>query len=456
MSARAARVIGGLCSPRLSTISPQIWLPGITTTRRSHSTKVGPNFGLFFDIDGVISRGRTLLPHAKEAFQLLTDKHGKFWVPSIFVTNAGNVKRQKKSDQLSEWLGVEVTPDQVVMSHSPLRMFQQFMDKHVLVAGQGPTKEIAKQLGFTKVTTIETFRQCFPMLDMVDHKRRKTAPCAFEKYFPRIEAVIMFGEPVRWETNLQLIIDVLITNGLPVEAPQEIPYPHIPVLACNMDLMWMSEACMPRFAHGSFLHCLESVYKKISGHELKYTALVGKPSQITYHHSENVLQHQAYTMGLPSMSKMYCIGDNPDVDIYGANLYNRYLRKRQDKSRKKQKAVQVQKQVSTTPITYMQDGSISESTEEEEEDGEQDIMLEDGIVSEFDNGGLIGLRDCNSVLVCTGVYSSSRDYTENNKNILLNHNHRDFIMDPELKKPTLLAQNVYDAVQLIFKAEGIS
>ena len=60
------------------------------------------------------------------------------------------------------------------MSHSPLKMFRQFLDKHVLVSGQGPAKEIAKYLGFQKVTTIETLRQSFPTLDMVDHKRRKT------------------------------------------------------------------------------------------------------------------------------------------------------------------------------------------------------------------------------------------------------------------------------------------
>ena len=29
-----------------------------------------PNFGIFFDIDGVIVRGKRLLPHAKEAFQV--------------------------------------------------------------------------------------------------------------------------------------------------------------------------------------------------------------------------------------------------------------------------------------------------------------------------------------------------------------------------------------------------
>lgn len=61
-----------------------------------------------------------------------------------------------------------------------------------------------------------------------------------------ILAVILFGEPVRWETNLQLITDVLLSNGLPNRSPREIPYPHLPILACNMDLLWMSEACMPR------------------------------------------------------------------------------------------------------------------------------------------------------------------------------------------------------------------
>jgi len=61
-----------------------------------------------------------------------------------------------------------------------------------------------------------------------------------------ILAVILFGEPVRWETNLQLILDVLLTDGKPSVAPKEIPYPHLPVLACNMDLLWMAEACMPR------------------------------------------------------------------------------------------------------------------------------------------------------------------------------------------------------------------
>jgi len=61
------------------------------------------------------------------------------------------------------------------MSHSPLQMFRQFMDKHVLVSGQGPTLQIAKCLGFTKVSTIDDLRDAFPKLDMVDHERRQAA-----------------------------------------------------------------------------------------------------------------------------------------------------------------------------------------------------------------------------------------------------------------------------------------
>lgn len=56
----------------------------------------------------------------------------------------------------------------------------------------------------------------------------------------------MFGEPIRWETNLQLIVDVLLTNGNLSSPHNTQAMPHLPLLACNMDLMWMAEAHSPR------------------------------------------------------------------------------------------------------------------------------------------------------------------------------------------------------------------
>ena len=90
----------------------------------------------------------------------------------------------------------------------------------------------------------------------------------------------------------QLLIDVLMSDGHPSSSPTTIPHPHLPILACNMDLQWMAEAVMPRFGHGAFLLCLENLYKKVTGRDMIYTALIGKPSEITYRHAEHVIQQQ--------------------------------------------------------------------------------------------------------------------------------------------------------------------
>lgn len=64
--------------------------------------------------------------------------------------------------------------------------------------------------------------------------------------FCSFAAVILFGEPVRWETNLQLIIDVLLTGGNLSNVYETSHSSHLPLLACNVDLMWMAEAQAPR------------------------------------------------------------------------------------------------------------------------------------------------------------------------------------------------------------------
>lgn len=67
-----------------------------------------PRFGILFDIDGVIVREKKVLPCATEAFSRLV-QDGKFKVPTVFVTNAGNALRTQKAQQLSEWLDVNVS-----------------------------------------------------------------------------------------------------------------------------------------------------------------------------------------------------------------------------------------------------------------------------------------------------------------------------------------------------------
>ena len=283
-------------------------------------------FGFLFDIDGVLVRGKSLLPHTKDCMKLLTDKKGNFKVPTVFVTNAGNTLRSVKAASLSNVLGVNVKPDQVVMSHSPLKMLKNFHNKRTLISGQGPIIDIAKNLGFQNIITMDDIRRFQPQLDMVDHKRRNFAPCVLGRYFPPIECIVLFGESVRWETNLQLIIDVLMSNGNLNHIPKDFPSTNLPVLACNTDMVWMAEAKMPRFGHGAFLHCLEQIYHKLSGQDLQYSAIVGKPSEITYYYAEEMLQNHAESLGLNrNLRRLYAVGDNLDTDIYGANIFNQLL-----------------------------------------------------------------------------------------------------------------------------------
>ncbi|XP_010900633.1 haloacid dehalogenase-like hydrolase domain-containing 5 [Esox lucius] len=399
-------------------------------------SKPQPRFGLLFDIDGVLVRGKMPIPAAKKTFQKLVNSQGQFVVPVVFVTNAGNCMRQTKADQLSHILGVPIAMDQVIMSHSPLRMFTKYHDKCVLVSGQGPVLDIAKNLGFQNVVSIDMLRESFPLLDMVDHNRRPKVPSSPIANLPTVEAVILFGEPIRWETNLQLIIDILLTNGNLSGAHHSQKQPHLPLLACNMDLMWMAEAQSPRFGHGTFLVCLENIYKKITGKELKYEALMGKPSELTYHFAEFLIRAQAVERNWTQpITSLYAIGDNLMTDIYGANLYNRHL---EERNRRKNSKV----------VAKMATGTGSSAALPQDND-----HAENAWESEL---APPSATTCKSILVCTGVYNPHTEVpTDANQCIkeTVFHGHRDFRFDPALVEPGHIVQDVADAVELIFEQE---
>lgn len=368
-----------------------------------------PRFGLLFDIDGVIVRGKNVLPPVAESFKRLQGKDGKFRVPTIFVTNSGNALRSQKAKDLSKWIGCEVNESQVVMAHSPLRMFHKLHDKQVLISGQGPIREIAKELGFQKTTTIEELVKNFPSLDYVNMQKRNPQCGPIDPSFPKIEGVVLFSEPIHWETPLQLIVDLLLTNGYPSGMPTGVPYPHIPVLACNMDLLWVSEAPIPRYGHGAFLLCLESLYKKITGKDMTYSALIGKPGEITYYHANHMLVKHAKSIGIEhNVDTIYAIGDNINTDVFGANLYDKYL-SRYDSS----------------------DGTKAHSL----------VKLLGRDIKEP------SAKACISILVETGVHQRDSDF-------IAEHSPRDFLpVENGLCKPAFIVEDVGQAINLAFKEE---
>lgn len=122
------------------------------------------------------------------------------------------------------------------------------------------------------------------------------------------------------------------------------------------------------------------------------------------------------------------------TDIYGANLYNRYL---EEKSRKGSKSrIQAKIAGGRGSATLSQDDETGSSWENE-------------LAS-------AAAAHCRSVLVCTGVYNPHSEVPSDAPETITEtvfHGHRDFRFDPELVEPDHIVPDVDAAVDLVFQLE---
>lgn len=142
-----------------------------------------------------------------------------------------------------------------------------------------------------------------------------------------------------------------------------------------------------------------------------------------------------------------CCSDNPDTDIYGANLFNCNIQKTREKLLMRKSAV------ATSGGDVDSHLSLHHSTV-------------DSINIEHLGSTLTGIEFCESILVCTGVYSKS-DFCQTRLSDasrmdttplqITGHGHRDFVMDADLCQPSLTTvHNVEEAVRTVFDKEGIN
>ncbi|GLC44804.1 hypothetical protein PLESTB_001212300 [Pleodorina starrii] len=116
-----------------------------------------------FDIDGVLIRGKHVLPEALEAVRKLTHPDGHWRYPVVFMTNGGGVCEARKAQQLSEWLGVRVEADQVILSHTPMRdLVPELAQRPVLVSGRGDVLNVARSYGLQRVLHTRQLGRAMP------------------------------------------------------------------------------------------------------------------------------------------------------------------------------------------------------------------------------------------------------------------------------------------------------
>jgi len=90
--------------------------------------------GIIFDVDGVLVKGKNVLPETLKALKLLYTLH----IPFMFLTNGGGKTEKKKAEELSRRFQVPIHEEQVVLGHSPMKNIpEDIKEKVVLVIGPG-------------------------------------------------------------------------------------------------------------------------------------------------------------------------------------------------------------------------------------------------------------------------------------------------------------------------------
>lgn len=204
-------------------------------------------------------------------------------------------------------------------------------------------RSIAQVYGFERVVLPCDILCNDPLVSpfSVDPKPRYAEPLPPGKV--KIDVVLVFDDPRDWALDLQLLLDVAMSNcgELKTRRPKEPKEPNIPIWFANPDLLWPNgygatqtdKSGLPRLGLGGFRTLFEAGYKAMQN---TYTWLpdleckvIGKPYTATYVYAEETLLAwwEKKEKMRPSNTKypvktVYMVGDNPASDIKGAKDYN--------------------------------------------------------------------------------------------------------------------------------------
>ncbi|XP_075634367.1 mitochondrial hydrolase YKR070W isoform X1 [Castanea sativa] len=304
-----------------------------------HSQTQLPSFGIAFDIDGVILRDHTPIGGSPQALRKLYHHNsGALKIPYVFLTNGGGFRESKRAMQLSELLGVNISPSQVLQGHSPFKQLVNRYENELIVAvGKGEPAAVMFEYGFKNVLSIDEYASCFDDIDpLAQYKEWITKTVAnqsrtFEEIGPRksvhserVQAAFVVSDSVDWSRDIQVLCDILRSGGLPRKEIGHQP----PLYFAHDDLKYQATFPSERLGMGAFRIALESIFNRIHFNALEYTSF-GKPNAFVFKNAETILKqiassldHEVHVVNHPDdrshFKTLYMIGDNPSVDIKGA------------------------------------------------------------------------------------------------------------------------------------------
>lgn len=307
-----------------------------------HLSHLSPLPAFVFDIDGVLLRGSKPIPRARDALSLLNQAK----IPFILLTNGGGVSERARVEFLSNRLNIEISPLQIVQSHTPMRAWAQTGKyKRVMVVGgaKDNSRHVALEYGFEDVIMpIDIVRQ-----DPAVSPHHRFTDAEFAEYArdvdlsAPIDSILVFNDPRDMNTDMQIVSDLLNSEGGIVGTKRQSlgdPTPAVPIAFSNNDYLWANDYNLPRFGQGAFRMIIERLYRetnRLGPNENLQRTIFGKPFPVQYNYAHSVLiewnkilnGHKPHGF-MPQLheapqnspfSQIFMVGDNPLSDIWGAN-----------------------------------------------------------------------------------------------------------------------------------------
>lgn len=304
----------------------------MTTQPKKHGHR---QLAFILDIDGCLSNEGVPIAGSKEALHKLRSMQ----IPFVVCTNGGGQLESTRAAKLSKTFDMDISPDQVILSHTPLRseVVPRLKEHRVLIVGEH-CAEVARAYGLTKAEGVREYGQRHPSLFP---RRREEDAIQIDDAEDPVKAILFFEDPEDLGEALQLCLDVLLTNGNPsgrrVLIENEEAKQEVEVWFTNPDLVYSGLAAHPRLTQGSYRQCLETLYqsatsststsyyssKTISpksattekkGRTLHATT-VGKPTPLTGKTALSKLLAQCPANITIEELEIWTVGDNPYSDV---------------------------------------------------------------------------------------------------------------------------------------------
>ncbi|KAI9738039.1 MAG: hypothetical protein M1818_005467 [Claussenomyces sp. TS43310] len=295
---------------------------------RGEKTSAAKDMAFAFDIDGVLVHGDRLIPEGKRVLEILNgDNELGIKIPHIFLTNGSGKPETARCDQLSKILHSPISTEQFIQSHTPMSALAEYYGTVLVVGGENyQCRDVARNYGFKDIIVpndiVAADRTISPLKEFFTPEQRATSnPRDFSKV--KIDAILVFSDSRDYATDLQIIMDLLQSeDGVLGTRAKDPVSQRIPIYFSQGDLLCPTEYPQPRMSQGTFRIALEAIYKSITGVELE-RVVYGKPELATYKYADEVMASWMDTIHneerLPK--NIYMIGDNPQSDIVGGNMY---------------------------------------------------------------------------------------------------------------------------------------